>query len=144
MQPSGCDIVTDVDDDLTITRDIELDLSEEQLWELIGNGEAWSQWMTDASDVAVVPGGEGEVVDDGERRHVRVDDVVPGHRVGYRWWPAAEPDAVSTVELVIVPRPDGSTLRISETLRAQASNAAMRWAVRAVALWCCGASRIHA
>ena len=125
-------------DDLTITRDIDLDLTEEQLWELVGDGGAWSQWLTDESDVVVAPGGEGDVVDDGERRHVRVDDVVPGRRVNYRWWPASEPDVVSTVELVIVPRPGGSTLRVRETIQASsAASAAVRWEVRAIVLWSC-------
>jgi uncharacterized protein YndB with AHSA1/START domain len=148
VQLRGCDSLQSVDDDLTITRDIDLDLSEQEVWELIGDGEAWSQWMADASDVVVAPGGAGEVVDDGERRFVRVDDVVPGRRVSYRWWPASEPDAVSSVELVIVPRPDGSTLRISETLRSRAATASraayLRWTVRTVSLWCCAAARVHA
>ena len=136
VQLRGCDSLRGVDDDLTITRDIELDLSEQELWELIGNGEAWSQWMTEASDVVVAPGGTGEIVDDGERRFVRVDDVVPGRRVSYRWWPAAEPDAVSSVDLVVVPRPGGSTLRVRETIQASsAAAAALRWEVRAIVLW---------
>ena len=138
-----------VDDDLTITRDIDLDLSEQEVWQLIGDGEAWSQWLADASDVVVAPGGAGEVVDDGERRFVRVDDVVPGRRVSYRWWPASEPDAVSSVELVIVPRPGGSTLRVRETIQASsaasaASTAHLRWTVRGFSLWCCAAARVHA
>jgi uncharacterized protein YndB with AHSA1/START domain len=138
VQLHGCGILISVDDDLTITRDIDLDLSEQEVWELIGDGEAWSRWMADTSDVVVAPGGAGEVVDDGERRFVRVDDVVPGRRVSYRWWPASEPDAVSSVELVIVPRPDGSTLRVRETIQASsAASAALRWEVRAVVLWSC-------
>jgi uncharacterized protein YndB with AHSA1/START domain len=136
VQLRGCDSLRGVDDDLTITRDIDLDLSEQELWEMIGDGDSWSQWLTDAADVAVVPGGEGEVVDDGERRFVHVDDVVPGRRVSYRWWPATEPDAVSSVELLVVPRSGGSTLRVRETIQASsAASAALRWEVRAVVLW---------
>jgi uncharacterized protein YndB with AHSA1/START domain len=127
-----------VDDDLTITRDIDLDLSEQELWDLIGDGASWAHWMIDASDVLVVPGGGGEIVDDGQRRFVRVDDVVPGRQVSYRWWPADEPEAVSSVELVVVPRNGGSTLRIRETIQASAASAAaLRWEVRAVVLWSC-------
>jgi uncharacterized protein YndB with AHSA1/START domain len=130
-----------MDDALTVTRDIDVELGEDELWQLVGDGEAWAEWMTDTSDVEVAPGGGGEIVDDGERRRVCVDDVVPGRRVSYRWWPADEPATVSTVELLIVPRPAGSTLRITETLRASASASAsvaldLRWAVRAVALAC--------
>jgi uncharacterized protein YndB with AHSA1/START domain len=136
-----------MDDALTVTRDIDVELGEDELWELVGDGEAWAEWMADASDVEVVPGGEGEVVDDGERRRVHIDDVVPGRRVSYRWWPTDQPAAVSTVELVIVPRPVGSTLRISETLRANALAPAvaleLRWAVRAMALWCHHATLVH-
>lgn len=134
-------------DDLTITRDIELDLAEDDLWGLVGNGAAWADWMTDTSDVEVVPGGSGEVVDDGVRREVRIDDVEPGHRVAYRWWPSGEPDAVSTVELVVVPRPNGSALRITETLRASTAAGTaldLRWEVRALALWSRAVALVHA
>ncbi len=103
---------------------------------MIGDGEAWSQWLTDTADVVVSPGRDGEVVDDGERRVVHIDDVVPGRRVAYRWWPASEPDAVSSVELVILPGSAGSTLRVRETIQASsAASAAQRWEVRAIVLW---------
>jgi uncharacterized protein YndB with AHSA1/START domain len=138
VQPKSCDSVCGVDDDLTITRDIDLDLSEQELWDMIGDGDAWSKWLTDAADVVVAPGRDGEVVDDGERRFVHIDDVVPGRRVAYRWWPASEPDAVSSVELVIIPSSAGSTLRVRETIRASsAAAAAHRWEVRAIVLWSC-------
>ena len=63
--------------------------------------------------------------------------------MAYRWWPTDEPDAVSAVELVVVPRSVGSALRITERLTAQAS-VAMRWEVRALALWSMARCVIHA
>lgn len=124
-------------DELTITRDIDLDLTAEELWRLVGDGDAWSEWLVDSSDVPVEPGGEGDVLDDGERRHVRIDRVDAGRSVQYTWWPDDEGRVASTVELVIVPRPDGSTLRVREVLQASAtaSKSAMRWELRAFALW---------
>jgi uncharacterized protein YndB with AHSA1/START domain len=124
-------------DELTINRDIDLDLSEDELWALVGDGGAWANWLADDSDVVVEPGGEGDIVEAGERRHVRVDEVEQGRRVRYAWWPIDEPSSVSTVELVIVPRPAGSLLRIRETMQASSASASMAfgWHVRAVALW---------
>lgn len=137
-------------DELAVTRDIDLELTEEELWALVGDGRAWSEWMTDAADVDVVAGGGGEVVDDGVRRHVRVDDVVPGREVRFRWWPDDEPDVVSAVRLVVLPTPSGSTLRITETRALAAATVSavttldLRWEVRVLALWSRCAARVRA
>ena len=45
-------------DRVDITRSIELDLEPDEVWELIGDGERWADWMVDAADVDVVPGGD--------------------------------------------------------------------------------------
>jgi hypothetical protein len=69
-------------------------------------------------------------------RTVRVDEVEPS-RVTFTWWPAARPADVSTVELVVLPRPDGSTLRVTETTASAAHvtvAGAMRWDVRLLVL----------
>ena len=139
MQPCGCGSLTVVDD-VTITRDIDLELSGDELWDLVGAGDAWSAWLADEADVDVAPGSGGHIVDDGEHRHVRVDVVEPGVRVTYRWWSDDLPDAISTVDLLVVPRVTGSTLRIRETLSVATASAATvaasrRWEVRAVVLW---------
>ena len=103
-----------------VSRTIDTDLSTEELWALLADGEAWATWMVDESDVTVAPGGEGRVVDDGVERRVRIDRLDDGRdgdgaRVGFTWWPDDRPDLVSAVELVVLPAATGSRLRVTET-----------------------------
>jgi uncharacterized protein YndB with AHSA1/START domain len=122
-----------------VTRSIELDLEPDHVWELIGDGERWADWMVDAADVEVAPGGGGTVVDGDESRDVRIDTVDAGERVTFDWWPVGRPDEASSVELRIVPAVSRTVLEVVETFPAgrttiAMSAAAATWRVRAVAL----------
>ena len=46
-------------------------------------------------------------------RRIQVDEVDAGRRLAYRWW-TTDDDATS-VELVVVPQPNGSRLTVIET-----------------------------
>jgi hypothetical protein len=111
----------------SVQRDIDVGLEPGELWPLIGDGQGWAEWLVEESDVAVEPGCEGTVVDGGTRRGVRVEEVEPGQRVTWSWWPTDHPDEVSTVRLVVVSSPRGSRIHISETR----TLAMGRWSVRA-------------
>jgi uncharacterized protein YndB with AHSA1/START domain len=119
-----------------VTRAVELDVDPAEAWDLIGDGEGWAGWMVDEASVEVAPGGGGDVVDDGERRDVRIDDVVDGERVAFTWWPAGQPGSASSVELRIVTAVPATVLEIVETFPARstvaASVATVRWSVRAL------------
>jgi hypothetical protein len=54
----------------------------------------------------------------------------------WTWWPTARPDLPSSVELVVVGRPIGTTVRVTE-IRATAP---ARWSARASLLASAGAS----
>ncbi len=126
-----------MDEPLIVRRDIDLDLPADDLWTLVAGG--WEEWLVDAADLTVEPGGGGVVRDDDEDREVRIDEVVDGERVSFEWWPASRPQDRSGVELVVLPSPVGAVLRITESFppqaRAQATASAIRWEVRAVAAW---------
>lgn len=126
-----------------VTRTVELEMSPADLWSLIGDGDRWAEWMVDESDVDVSPDGEGSVTDDGVDRGVRVHDVVPGEHVRFDWWSVVEPDAISTVELAVVPADGGAVLRIVETFPAlrqvAAARASVAWDVRSVCVWAASA-----
>ncbi len=114
------------------------ELSVDELWELVGDGERWGEWMVDGADVAVRPGASGTVDEQGRRRTVVVDDVAEG-RVAFTWWPEGDEDRASTVELVVAPATTGSTLRITERFTASASAstvaaAGIAWDVRTLLL----------
>ena len=116
----------------TVRRDIGVDLPAEDVWPLVADADGWTQWLVDEADVDVQPGARGSVADGGERRDVRVDEVVPGRSVSWRWWPAGAPADASTVQLLVVPSGPRTIVRITETraAAAQASLAATRWSVR--------------
>ena len=127
-------------DRTSVTRHVELDLTVDELWAMIADGERWAEWLVDASTVEVTPGADGTVVDDGERRDVRVHTVEHGRRIGFEWW---TDDERSEVELEIVPGDERTGLRITETFAcadaiARASNA---WDVRLLVL-CLGTAAL--
>ena len=122
-----------------ITRSIGLDLEPGDVWELIGDGERWADWMVDTADVEVAPGAGGSVVDGDETREVRIDTVDAGERISFDWWPIGHPDQASSVDLRIVPAVHETLLEVVETFPANRtavamSAAAATWRVRAVTL----------
>lgn len=123
-----------------VRRTIDTGLSATELWELVADGDAWARWMVDESDVTVAPGADGTVVDDGVTRHVHIDhldDDPDGARVGFTWWPDDRPDLTSSVELVVLPAPQGSRLLVTETFataHAGATASPLAWDVRLMLL----------
>jgi uncharacterized protein YndB with AHSA1/START domain len=130
-----------MDEPIVITRDLELDVPADELWQLVVDGERWSEWLTDTADVVVEPARSGTVVDDdGVERQVSIHSVVPGERVRFAWWPTDRPDESSMVELVVAPSNDGGRSRLSviETYAtAQASTMPMAWDLRLMLLVVC-------
>lgn len=118
-------------DETRITRSIDTELAPDELWSLVH--ERWAEWMVDTAEIDVDPGASGTIVDDGVRRDVHVDRVEPRTSVTFTWWPQAQPDEASTVELVVIPAPTGSRLRVTETY-ARAEVTSLRWDVRAMLL----------
>ncbi len=62
-------------DHLAITRTAEFDLSPDELWALVSDGRRWSDWMVDESDVEVLPGAYGTVIDGDTSRRVEIRTV---------------------------------------------------------------------
>lgn len=126
----------------SITRHVELDLTTDELWHSITDGEALEGWLGESVDVDVRPGGAGRIVDDGVVRQVDVDDVDPGRGWSFRWQAPDDP-LPSRVTFLIAPRDDGgSVLTITETLTVNASASAhvsagrrIAWEARIACLW---------
>ena len=102
-----------------VTREVELDATTEEVWEAITDDDERATWFGGATEFELEPGGEGFATDpDGQRRAVRVDEVEPGRRLSFDWWPEGEDDTASRVELEVIPLEDGSRLRVTETFPA--------------------------
>ena len=121
---------------MDVTRTVETDLTPEDLWHLVGDGDAWASWMVDEAAVDVSVGAEGTVVDDGVVRTVRVDRVDAGRGVDFTWWPDDDPDGASSVTVRVLPHAGGSSLHITERYGATACAAAcgIAWDVRMLVL----------
>lgn len=128
-------------DAVTVTRQVELDTTTDELWSLVSDGERWAEWLVDAGSVDVTPGADGVVIDDGERRDVRVHTVEHGRRVTFEWW---TDDERSQVELELVPAGERTGLRITETFACAgraAARASAAWDVRLLVL-CLGSAAL--
>lgn len=131
-----------------LERVMDFDVAAEELWQAITEPAELASWLGDEVSIDVRPGGLGRVVDDGEERHLVVEEVEVGHRLSFTWWPVgpsgAAPatgtrhlsgkedgtapaprqvqeqgsDQPSVVELVVVALPSGSRLTVRETLTA--------------------------
>jgi uncharacterized protein YndB with AHSA1/START domain len=108
-------------------RSHEFDVGADELWEAVTDPSQLADWLGDEVDIDVSPGGEGRVVDDGELRHVLVDEVDPGRRFTFTWWPHHDRADRSYVEIEVAPADSGSRLVVRET-RLAAPDA--RWPVR--------------
>jgi uncharacterized protein YndB with AHSA1/START domain len=113
-------------------RSHEFDVPADALWDAVTDPAHLADWLGDEVDIDVVPGGEGRVVDDGEVRHVLVDEVKEvDHRFTFTWWPDIDRADRSYVEIEVIPTVRGSRLHIRET---RLMDASARWELRATML----------
>jgi uncharacterized protein YndB with AHSA1/START domain len=129
-----------MDAPVRITRAIDLDLSPDELWSLLADGERWREWLVDSGAPDVVPGASGVVVDDGEQRRLHVRTVEHGERVTFDWWSDDDARDRSHVELEIIREEGRTSLRVTETFASattralSATDRAISWDVRLLAL----------
>ena len=96
-----------------IERQVALPTDVERAWDLLTSAEELERWLGAEVDLRPTPGAAGLVVDDdGTRRRLVVDEVVPGQRLTWHW--AVEEaggavGAVSRVALTLTPEEDGGT-----------------------------------
>jgi uncharacterized protein YndB with AHSA1/START domain len=109
----------------------EFEVSTDELWHAVTDNEQLAGWLGDEAVVDVVPGGTGHVIDDGEMRHVLVDEVEAPRRWTFTWWPDVDRSDRSFVEIEVAPSERGSRLVIRETRLATTD---ARWDVRATLL----------
>ncbi len=92
-----------------------LPLDRATAWALVADPEGLAGWVADEVEIVVRPGAEGRLRDGDEERTVRIEDVVEGRRVAFRWWRADGDEAHgSLVEIGLDDHPDGTLLTILE------------------------------
>jgi uncharacterized protein YndB with AHSA1/START domain len=96
-----------------VDRTVDLDLGAEQVWRLLADDDARTEWFGGDTTIDVRPGGGGRVVDpDGTRWRVAVGEVDPGRRLTWRWWPD---DGGPASDVAFVIEPVGPVTRLTVT-----------------------------
>jgi uncharacterized protein YndB with AHSA1/START domain len=106
----------------TVEREIELPLPVEEAWDLLVDDDLLEDWLASEVDLVPEPGAPLRVREaDGTERVGIVDDVEPGSRLSFRWWPRSAPEDESEVALELTEVAGGSRLVVTETFRAPAT-----------------------
>lgn len=126
----------------TALAEIDLDVDPSTAWKMLTDDDLLSAWIGDGSHIDPEVGGAAvfEDLETGSRRCGTVTDVAPGERLGFVWWPEADPSAASEVAFEIEQNDDGCTVRISETCSAAAApkaRASWQWRTFALASLAC-------
>lgn len=102
---------------MEITRSVTLPTDPDGAWDLVTRPEDLAGWLGDDVDLDASPGATGSVTEpDGTRRELVVEEVEPGRRIAWRWWPEGEAGSASTVELTVAPDPGGALVTVVERL----------------------------
>jgi uncharacterized protein YndB with AHSA1/START domain len=93
-----------------VTREVVLPAEPDEVWEALTEPERLEEWFANDVELDPVPGGTGVFRwDDGEERHARVEEAVPGRRFAFTW-------DDSRVEIELEPVEAGTRVVVTETL----------------------------
>jgi len=106
-----------------VTRTVDVPARPEHVWERsVGDAGGLSTWLGGEVELDVRPGGTGTLREPGgTARRLVVEEVTPGERLAFHWWPAeaegrTPADAgATTVDIRLVPVPDGTRVTVTET-----------------------------
>src|SRR3954467_3147421 len=102
MQPMSC------------TKDGVLPLDPDEAWAAVTEEEALEAWLAERVELDLRPGGDASfTLPGGEERRGRVEEVAPGERLTFWWWPEGESGSRVTFELA--PAVGGTRVRVTET-----------------------------
>jgi uncharacterized protein YndB with AHSA1/START domain len=133
LQPMSCEI----DDDVTVRRELRVDASAEALWRAITEPGALAGWLADEAELEMAPGGTGRFVDDdGVERLAVVEAIEEGRQLAFRWWPADGGGwTASRVSLTVVADGAGARLLVIEQPAAPAGRIEARALTGRAAGW---------
>jgi uncharacterized protein YndB with AHSA1/START domain len=104
-----------------IERQIVVPVDPAVLWEALTEPHEVGAWFGQRVDWDLSPGGRARWSGGGEgSRSGVIDEVAPGRRLRFRWWPESEQGPASEVTYELEPaggaEPDGTRLTVRETL----------------------------
>ena len=97
---------------VVLTREITLPVEPDRLWEALADP---SEWIGAQVEWELVPGGRARFLGDPDgEREGQVDEVEPGRRLSFRWWPEADREDESEVTYELEPAEEGTRLVVTE------------------------------
>jgi len=79
-----------------VRRETVLDAPRDHVWSLVADPDGLATWLADDVDLdGVEPGASGTVTENGQERHVTIEEVEVGRRVALSWCaPGGDPTLV--------------------------------------------------
>ncbi len=98
-----------------VQRELVFPVTADRLWEALTEPDSLAGWFGAQVEWDLTPGGAARFVgaEEGDR-HGLVDDVAPGRRLRFRWWPDDDEEAVSEVSYELDPEDEGTRLTVIE------------------------------
>ena len=99
---------------MSCTKEVVLPVDRDEAWAAVTDEQALEAWLADRVELDLRPGGDASfVLPDGEERRGMVEEVAPGERLTFWWWPAEGESTRVTFELA--PAVGGTRIRVTET-----------------------------
>lgn len=114
---------------------VDIDAAPDDVWQALTTDDGRTSWLGDGSKIGDDVGDEIHVNDlvTGQRKCGVLDEVTPGHRLGYTWWPETSPADATRVAISLEPIHTGTRITVVES-RPVAATASVAPTPRAVAM----------
>jgi len=96
---------------------VDIDAAPDDVWQALTTDDGLSSWLGDGSTIGDDVGDEIHVNDlvTGQRKRGVLDEVTPGHRLGYTWWPETSPGDATRVAISLEPIHTGTRITVVES-----------------------------
>jgi uncharacterized protein YndB with AHSA1/START domain len=99
---------------MSCTKEVVLPVDRDEAWAAVSDSSALEAWLAERVELELRPGGDASfTLAGGEERRGMVEEVAPGERLTFWWWPADGESSRVTFELA--PAVGGTRVRVTET-----------------------------
>ena len=99
---------------MSCAKEVVLPVDRDEAWAAVTEERALEAWLAERVELDLRPGGEASfTLPGGEERSGMVEEVAPGERLTFWWWPDGGESSRVTFELA--PAVGGTLVRVTET-----------------------------